>query len=59
MYRVSRLSNTVSWVAGHIPRNQVQLEKELKSLLKIVFWVAVIAPVILVPLYYLLVALGI
>ena len=59
MYRVSRLTNTLGWVASHIPRSQVQLEKELKSLLRIVFWVLVIAPVILVPLYYLLVALGV
>jgi hypothetical protein len=59
MYRVSKLSSTLGRVASHIPRNQVQLEKEVKSLLRIVFWVAVIAPVILVPLYYLLVALGV
>jgi hypothetical protein len=59
MYRVSRLSSTVGWVVSHIPRNQVQLEKEFKSLLKIVFWVAVVAPLILVPLYYLLVGLGV
>ena len=58
MYRVSRLSNTVGWVARHIPKNQILLEKELKSLLRIAFWVAVIIPLILFPLYYLLVSLG-
>jgi len=59
MYRVSRLSSTLGWVTSHIPRNQIQLEKEVKNLLKLVFWVAVMAPVVLVPLYYLLVALGV
>ena len=58
MYRVSRLSSTVGWVASHIPRNQIQLEKELKRLIRIAFWVAVIVPLILFPLYYLLVSLG-
>jgi len=52
------LSSTIGWVASHVPRNQMQLEKELKGLLKVVFWVAVIVPLILFPLYYLLVSLG-
>ena len=59
MYRVSRLSSVLGLITSHIPRNQLQLEKEVKSLLKLVFWVLVLAPVILVPLYYLLIALGI
>ncbi len=41
-----------------IPRSQAQLESELKYLLKLVFWVALLAPVVLVPIYYLLVAFG-
>ena len=49
----------MSLVTSHIPHNQLQLEKEVKRLLRLVFWVLVLAPVILVPLYYLLVALGI
>ncbi|MDA4120974.1 MAG: succinate dehydrogenase/fumarate reductase iron-sulfur subunit [Thaumarchaeota archaeon] len=41
------------WVYRHIPRSQAQFEDETKKILKIVFWVALVAPVILVPLYYL------
>jgi succinate dehydrogenase / fumarate reductase iron-sulfur subunit len=41
------------WLYRHIPRSQAQLESETKKVLKIVFWVALVAPVIIVPLYYL------
>ncbi len=41
-----------------IPRSQAQLESELKYILRLVFWVALLAPVVLVPIYYLLVAFG-
>jgi hypothetical protein len=58
MYRVSRWSSILSQVSSHVPRNQAQFEKEVKSLLKVVFWIAVLAPVILIPLYYLIVALA-
>jgi hypothetical protein len=44
-------------VSNHIPRSQNQLETELKGILKIVFWVVLLAPVILVPAYYLALAL--
>ncbi len=43
---------------SHIPRNPAQLETELMNVLKIVFWVALLAPVVIVPAYYLLVAFG-
>ena len=35
-----------------------QLEAETRSVLKVVFWIALLAPVVLVPAYFLLVALG-
>ena len=50
--------NPIEWVNKHIPRNQSQLESEAKGLLKVVFWAALLAPVILIPAYYLLVAFG-
>jgi hypothetical protein len=58
MYRVSRWSIILGRVSSHVPRNQAQFEREAKSLLKVVFWIAVLAPLILVPLYYLIVALA-
>ena len=48
----------VRWLNRHFPRNQAQLETELRGALKIVFWAALLAPVVLVPAYYLLVAFG-
>jgi len=54
---VDRRTSPVQWIASHMPRNQAQLETELKGVLKVVFWGALLAPVILVPVYYLLVAL--
>lgn len=44
-------------LTSHIPKNQGQVETGLKGLLKVVFWVALLAPVIIVPLYYLIVAI--
>lgn len=41
-----------------IPRSQAQFETEAKYVLRIAFWAALLAPVILVPAYYLLVAFG-
>ncbi len=41
-----------------IPRSQAQFEAEAKYLLRLVFWVALLAPVVLVPAYYLGVAFG-
>lgn len=46
------------WLYRHIPRSQVQLETESKRVLRVVFWAAVLAPVILVPVYFLAHALG-
>jgi hypothetical protein len=50
--------NPIEWINSHLPRNQAQLERELKSALKVVFWAALLAPVVIVPAYYLLVAFG-
>jgi len=47
----------LQWVNGHVPRTQAQLETELKGVLKIAFWAALLAPVVIVPLYYLVLAL--
>ena len=48
----------VQWISSHVPRSQAQLEAEVKGALKFVFWAALLAPVIIVPAYYLLVAFG-
>jgi hypothetical protein len=53
---VSKFFNPVTWVYRHIPRNQVQLERDIKKVLTIAFWVALLAPVVLVPLVYLVLA---
>ena len=41
----------------HIPRSEAQLEEYVKKVLKVVFWVTILAPVVLFPLYYLIRAL--
>jgi len=51
--------NPLQWITSHVPRSQVQLEAELKGALKLVFWAALLAPVVIVPLYYLFVAFGV
>ena len=55
---VNLRGNPIKKVMGILPKSQVQFESELKVVLKYVFWVALLAPVILVPAYYLLVAFG-
>jgi succinate dehydrogenase / fumarate reductase iron-sulfur subunit len=54
---VDRLYDPILWVYRHIPRNQTELEKDVKMLLGVAFWVALLAPVVLVPLVYLVLAL--
>jgi len=49
--------NLLQWITSHVPRTQAQLETELKGVLKIAFWAALLAPVVIVPLYYLVLAL--
>ena len=50
--------NLLRWINSHVPRSKAQLETELRGALKLVFWAALLAPVIIVPAYYLLVAFG-
>lgn len=54
-----KLTSPVSWLKGHVPKNSAQLEIEFKNLVKLVFWILILAPVVIIPAYYLLVALGI
>jgi hypothetical protein len=56
---VEKRANPLLWINSHIPRNQAQLEKEVRGALKALFWTALLAPVVLVPAYYLLVAFGV
>ena len=53
------MANPISWLTEHIPRNGAEAEKTALSLLKLVFWLALLAPVILLPAYYLLVVAGV
>ena len=55
---VAKKLNPIEWVNGHLPRSQAQLETEVRGALRLVFWAALLAPVIIVPAYYLLVAFG-
>jgi hypothetical protein len=54
---VGKWSNVIQWFLSHVPRNQAQLETELRATLKVVFWVAFLAPVVIIPAYYLVLAL--
>ena len=55
---VWKIGNPVSWLLSHVPRSRGEAEETTRSLLRIVFWAALLAPVVIVPVYYLLVALG-
>ena len=55
---VAKKLSLLQWINGHVPRTQGQLETELRGALKLVFWAALLAPVMIVPAYYLLVAFG-
>lgn len=50
---------SVRKIIGLIPRSQDQLETEVKFLLKWVFWIALVLPMVVIPVYYILVAYGI
>ncbi len=52
-----RKSEVLATLAAVIPRSQAQLESELVYALKVGFWVALLAPVAIVPAYYLALAL--
>jgi hypothetical protein len=53
-----RVSNPFQRLAAHVPKNRAQLETETLNFLRLVFWAALLAPVILIPAYYLFVAFG-
>jgi hypothetical protein len=53
-----KVVNPVRWLSGHVPKSMSQLESEAKGLLKLVLWLAFLAPVVILPAYYLLVAFG-
>jgi hypothetical protein len=55
---VAKKLNPLQWVNSNVPRSRAQLETEFKGALKLVFWAALLAPVMIVPAYYLLVAFG-
>ncbi len=47
----------ILWIYKHLPRSQAQFETQSKKILKYVFWAVLLSPVILVPLYYLFLAI--
>jgi succinate dehydrogenase iron-sulfur subunit len=54
---VDRHYDPLLWLVRNFPKNQAQLEKVAKKILKYAFWIALLAPLILVPLYYLFLSL--
>ncbi|HEV2226974.1 MAG TPA: hypothetical protein VGR56_09265 [Nitrososphaerales archaeon] len=55
--RLLNMFNPLQWVGSHIPRSQAQLELEIMNILKLAFWVTLLAPVIIVPAFYLVLAI--
>ena len=55
---VGKRLNPLRWINSRLPRSKAQLEAGLKGALRIVFWGALLAPVVIAPAYYLLVAFG-
>lgn len=55
---MARIVNPVSWLADRIPRNGREAEETARYLLKLAFWAVLLAPVIILPAYYLLVVAG-
>ncbi len=49
--------NPIRWLSTRVPRSQAKIEAGMRGILKVVFWAALLAPVVIVPLYYLVVAL--
>ncbi len=54
-----RTFNPLRWLTGRVPKSRSQLEAGLGGLLKVLFWLAFLAPVVIVPAYYLLVTFGV
>ena len=55
---MGKIVNPVTWLVDHIPRSGEEAEATTRVLLKLVFWAALLAPVIILPAYYLLVVAG-
>ncbi len=58
----ANIVNPIGWLSDRIPRiprNKGEAEATALALLKLVFWAALLAPVIILPAYYLLVVLGV
>ncbi len=55
---MDRQTNPIRRMSALIPKSRSQLESRAMDLLKVVFWAALLGPVVLVPAYYLLVAFG-
>ena len=53
-----KLGDPLNWLRCHVPRDLEQLEATTMSLLRVVFWAALLAPVVILPAYYLLVTFG-
>ncbi len=56
---VGKIGNPIGWITSRLPKNQGGAEGTLLWLLKLAFWAALLAPVILLPAYYLLVNFGV
>lgn len=56
---VGKVSSPLNRLMGRIPRTRGELEETARSLMRLVFWGALLAPVVIVPAYYLLVAFGV
>jgi membrane protein required for beta-lactamase induction len=54
-----KLGDRVRRLRGVVPRSVGEAEVEVKYLLKVLFWLALLAPVVILPAYYLLVAYGV
>jgi hypothetical protein len=46
----------IRWFLSRLPRDGAQLEAGIREALRLVFWVLILAPVVIVPLVYLTLA---
>ncbi|MDG7008145.1 MAG: hypothetical protein JRN06_07860 [Nitrososphaerota archaeon] len=53
-----KVMNPISWLASRIPLDRGSPEAAALSVLKLAFWAALLAPVVILPAYFLLVAYG-
>ncbi len=55
---MGKRNNPLRKLSGVVQRSQAQLEGRMMYVLRLVFWAALLAPVVILPAYYLLVAFG-